>query len=1050
MSAKLDQLKAKLRELFQLDRPDLDFGFYRVMHAKQHEIDTFLDRDLLPQVQAALASLKPDGSAELDEAVKQAKALGMDPDTVPRVRELREKYGAAADPAKTEDEIYSHLLRFFSRYYDNGDFISMRRYKAGVYAIPYEGEEVVLHWANKDQYYIKSSENLRDYTVKLTAAADAPRLHFKLVEADVEKDNVKAADDKKRVFIFNPDKTEILPDSVSFGFEYRPDPEGRKQESQIAACVDHVKSRLADFGEFATLLLALAPTEKRRDRTVLEKHLCDYTSKNTMDYFIHKDLGGFLRRELDFYIKNEVMHLDDIEHDAAPRVEQYLAQVRVIRAVARKIIDFLAQLEDFQKRLWLKKKFVVQTDWCITLDRVPAELFTQISQNDAQLREWVKLGFIEEAQIPALKQWLVKCAAEGKNFEQKAAPKDLFGKADSAFSPQPSAFSLFMVIDTALYDAAFKQKLLAAIEDIDAQTDGLLIHSENFQALNLLQERYTENVNCIYIDPPYNTDASPIIYKNGYKSSTWASMLNQTLCLTDRFLTSKGALCATIDDFQQRELSYLLETAFGQDRCAGTICIRSNPSGRPVPTGLAQAHEYAIFTLADAETPLRKLPRSEKQSKRYKENDGDGKQYMWELFRKRGSGSRREDRPTQYYPLFVSGESVRVPKMEWDEKARTWNLFEQPAKEETLVYPIDEDGMARRWRGEPNAIRKNPSNYRAKRNDDGVVTIYYKFSPQSSGVTPPTVWTDAKYSATEHGTGIVKSMFDDYDPFSYPKSVYAVSDCLLVLGADDFDALILDYFGGSGTTAHAAINLNREDSGNRKYILVEMGQHFDTVLRPRIQKVIFSRDWKDAKPTTPESGVSHCIKYVRLESYEDCLNNLDLKRAGAQDDLLKRNEALREDYTLRYMLDVESRASLLNADAFADPFSYTLKVAAGSVGETRPVTIDLVETFNYLIGLKVRTIDCIRNVTVVTGENLAGEKTLVLWRRTAETGSDALNAWFVKQGYNTQDMEFDVIYVNGDNNLENLRRDEQTWKVRLIEEEFLRRMFETDETGGAK
>jgi adenine-specific DNA-methyltransferase len=397
MATKLDQLKSKLRELFQLDRPDLDFGFYRIMHAKQDEIEKFLDKDLLPQVQAGLAALKTGGGDELAEAIKQAEALGVDPDTVPKVKELKAKLGEPVDLAKTEDAIYSHLYRFFSRYYDAGDFISMRRYKEGVYAIPYEGEEVVLHWANKDQYYIKSSENLRDYTVKLAEGDTAPRLHFKLVEADIEKDNRKAADDKKRLFIFNPETVEVTDNEVVLGFEYRPDPENRKQEAFITAAVEYVKEHAADFGPFAQKLLALKPTEKRKDRTVLEKHLTDYTATNSMDYFIHKDLGGFLRRELDFYIKNEVMHLDDIEHETAPRVEQYLAQVRVIRGIAHKLIDFLAQLEDFQKKLWLKKKFVVETNWCITLDRVPETLYPDIAANPAQWAEWEKLGFVEPA-----------------------------------------------------------------------------------------------------------------------------------------------------------------------------------------------------------------------------------------------------------------------------------------------------------------------------------------------------------------------------------------------------------------------------------------------------------------------------------------------------------------------------------------------------------------------------------------------------------------------------------------------------------------------------
>ena len=112
---------------------------------------------------------------------------------------------------------------------------------------------------------------------------------------------------------------------------------------------------------------------EQADYTRLAAHLRRYTARNTFDYFIHKDLGAFLRRELDFYIKNEVMHLDDIENESAPRVEQYLSKIKVIRKIAGKIIDFLAQLEDFQKKLWLKKKFVVETQYCISVGSIPEE-----------------------------------------------------------------------------------------------------------------------------------------------------------------------------------------------------------------------------------------------------------------------------------------------------------------------------------------------------------------------------------------------------------------------------------------------------------------------------------------------------------------------------------------------------------------------------------------------------------------------------------------------------------------------------------------------------
>lgn len=157
MTQRFDKLVNLLKELFQLDQPDLDFGFYRVMHAKSAEVSQFLERDLLPQVRAAFAQYQPADKAalerELAKVIAQARALGADPETLPKVKELRARLAEdAVDLDALEAEVYDHLYSFFRRYYSEGDFLSKRVYKLGVYAIPYEGEEVKLHWANADQY----------------------------------------------------------------------------------------------------------------------------------------------------------------------------------------------------------------------------------------------------------------------------------------------------------------------------------------------------------------------------------------------------------------------------------------------------------------------------------------------------------------------------------------------------------------------------------------------------------------------------------------------------------------------------------------------------------------------------------------------------------------------------------------------------------------------------------------------------------------------------------------------------------------------------------
>ena len=193
--------------------------------------------------------------------------------------------------------------------------------------------------------------------------------------------------------------------------------------------------------------------------------------------------------------------------------------------------------------------------------------------------------------------------------------------------------------------------------------------------------------------------------------------------------------------------------------------------------------------------------------------------------------------------------------------------------------------------------------------------------------------------------------------------------------------------------------------------------------------------------------MSQLVKYIRLESYEDTLNNLAFLRTESQQSLLDANASVHEEYMLHYMLDVESRGSapLLDIQAFEDPFDYTLRIATSAVGETVPMKVDLVETFSYLLGLRVKQVDRIRGILTVHGVNPRNEKVLVIWRNIQETSSPQLDEFFQKQGYSTKDMEFALIYVNGDNNLENLKKDEDTWKVRLIEEEFKRLMFDMGE-----
>jgi adenine-specific DNA-methyltransferase len=252
--------------------------------------------------------------------------------------------------------------------------------------------------------------------------------------------------------------------------------------------------------------------------------------------------------------------------------------------------------------------------------------------------------------------------------------------------------------------------------------------------------------------------------------------------------------------------------------------------------------------------------------------------------------------------------------------------------------------------------------------------------------------------------------------------------------------IFLDYFAGSGTTGHAVINLNRKDGRSRKYLLVEMGQYFDTVLMPRIKKVIYSEDWKNGRPIS-RKGSSHAFKYIQLESFEDTLNNLTLKRSETAQTTLLDETAFGEDYLLHYMMDFESQNSLLNLERFETPFDYQLQIASSTVGETEATPVDLVETFNYLLGLHVQSIRKIEDAVVVRGMTRDEKQVLVIWRTVPEMDNDQLNDFF-ESHLADESKEITDIYVNGDNNLANIRPDDQHWTVHLTEESFHRLMFE--------
>jgi adenine-specific DNA-methyltransferase len=1085
-----ERLIGLLKELFQLDQPDLDFGFHKIMHAKADHVTEFLEKDLLSIIKDAFgdADVQKTEEARLayEVAIKQAKEFGApNPETTEPVKKAKAVYETEKDSGTSESEVYDHLYRFFERYYDNGDFMSRRYYaretdgKAAAYSVPYDGREVYLHWANRDQYYIKTSEYLNNFTFDPTKAPEyeahhgkiddtkSVNVHCQIVDAtEGEHNNVKASDNEERYFIIHAEEPVRLKNGeLVVQFKFRSDPEKTGQENtwrkkRLEEAIQKVKESLASLEGGDPFQKALmdtpAPTEKEPKRTLLAKYLMQYTASNTMDYFIHKDLGGFLRRELDFYIKNEIMRLDDIESADAPRVELYLAKIKVLRKIAHNLIDFLAQLEEFQKKLWLKKKFVLETNYCITLDRIPESFYEEISASERQREEWIRLFAID----------VIEKDLHNPGYSNPLTVEFLKGNP-------------FLVLDTALFNVSFKDRLLAEIQDLDEKTDGLLIHSENFQALNLLQERNRKQLKCVYIDPPYNAQSSEILYKNTYKHSSWLSLIQDRVRASFPLLSDTFVYITAIDEVENFRLGLMFEELYSgcEDAC---ISIVHNPTGQQ-GNNFSFTHEFAHFVFPKNRNCIGLEDRNDKTRElspdiRPLRNVSSGKNHL------------RESAANCFYPIYIKDGEICGFGDNCDTKFHPESINIVKDNGIIEVYPIDPQNVESKWVFARNTVEsildELSAEYNSKKKAWDIIRKKSRFRYKS-------LWEDKRYSANSWGSVVLNAMIPN-SSFTYPKSIYTVRDCIDAGLNNSREGTVLDYFAGSGTTGHAIINLNREDEGKRKYILVEMGNYFDEVTKPRIQKAVYSKDWKDGKPVSKE-GISHAFKYIRLESYEDATNNLEFQNDLEREKALEGNSEFRKEYMLRYWLKMETKGSpsLLNIKQFSDPTAYTLRVKKPGSDEYAEKAVDLIETFNWLIGLHVDHIDVPRTYSAkfkreedpelpedqttrlvlngrmeekpdekwwfrkvegrvcrTPGDKNNMDRVLVIWRKLTgnlEEDNLMLDEWFKKYRLSTQDMEFDFIYVNCSNNLPNLRRDDENWKVRLTEETFHQTMWDMEE-----
>ena len=670
----LDQLKGFLNQLFQFDSQDLDFGVYKILHYKRKEIANFIDQLLVDKVKEQLQTLSADESKQIKEQIidlekddiikgwleaeadekKTLEKFGKD--KINQYAALKAKATEATVSVETENQIYNHLTLFFSRYYDKGDFISKRRFgKNEKYMVPYNGEETHFHWANHDQYYIKSSETFNHYAFKVQTTDGNLVVNFKLHNAQLEQGNVKAdepnfflladkapeikeKDDSELNFVLANKQPDVSEKEITIYFEYRPLADDEKKKVKGNSKQDNLDEIAFEYlkKEFSTNPLFANLWKEQEGKPLLLKKLQHYTRKNKHDFFIHKNLKSFLERELDYYIKSELVNVDDLyvtDSDTHfDRLKHNLKTIKVFKTIADTIVDFVSQIEDFQKKLWEKKKFVLSTEWVITIDRLveyigeesAKPILEEVIKNDKQVAEWKEL------------------------FGEKAVPKnkDDFKSDLHTWRKLP--------IDTKYFNLSFKETIITELSkqiSIHSEYDGWVMNTGNFHGNSLIKSKYTDQINCIYTDPPYNTSENTFIYKNTFKHSSWITMIENAIIESKDTLSEDGVFCMAIDDTETYNLRYLLNQIFSQENFISSIAIEVNPAGQNIrPNVPALSHDYCHVyarNIDKVDMQLRGLTAEEE--KQYKEYDKDGA-FLWDNLRRRGGNSRPTDRPKQWFP----------------------------------------------------------------------------------------------------------------------------------------------------------------------------------------------------------------------------------------------------------------------------------------------------------------------------------------------------------------------------------------------------------------
>jgi adenine specific DNA methylase Mod len=654
-----------------------------------------------------------------------------------------------------ESELFEKLYTFFSRYFSESGsiyFVNTPSYHQIYEKIYTDKEDVILFWKTRDLYYIKTDRIFKSLEIKIEENGKEYKFYF-----DASKLEYKKANEKRQI-IYELDEAKTTKEKIYFYVYY--------SEKGKTTKIDEI-------------LKKLKKKEIKITEDILEKAFKRFEQQSEVDYFIHKNAKAFLTEQLKLYIYNYLFK------EKQEWTKERLDQIYKFQEIAELIIDFVSKFEDELVKIWNKPRFVFNSNYVITLDRIIKqnkekgfEIIEKIINHknfNEQVKEWKELGIIND---DFDKNKIIQKAVTGKELNKKYQ---------------------FLPIDTK-YFKDLEIEILSLFDDLDNQLDGWLIKSENYQALNTILPKFKEKVQTIYIDPPFNKEQdADYLYNVKFKDSTWITLLENRLKLARDLLKDTGSIFVRCDYNGNMYVRLLMNEIFGEENFRNSIILKRY-TGLPKTGGvkLEEDCEYLMYF-------------SKNQEKVF------FRQLLKKIEPKWMNLSSRPSSNKENKPLIINGKAFYPPKFQ------RWAL-----SQETVINLLEEG--------------------RAKIENDTIKILIDK-------AIIGTNWTDIPgYSAgwnfrTENSEILLKRVIES---------------------TSNEGDLVMDFFLGSGTTTATAHKLKR------KWIGIEMGEHFYSVVLPRMKKVLaydksgISKE-KDVKEKYNENNAGGFFKYYELEQYEEIL-----------------------------------------------------------------------------------------------------------------------------------------------------------------------------------